>query len=254
MATDDDVDLAFAFKKRSKKSSSRKRERSGLTEKEEGDQIDERIISKPLRHSEKKKRRRAWTFERNEVLGKFAERKDKATVGKDEVNLASESKKSKKPYGPMTAPANIRTTVRMDYQADICKDYKETGYCGFGDACKFLHDRSDFKAGWKLDRDWAASEKRRREKALRGEDPDEKSTDNDENDDGDGLPFACHICRNDFVNPVVTDCGHYFCEECAITRMQNNPTCPICNTALDGTLNVPTKLIAKLQSRSNSNE
>lgn len=34
--------------------------------------------------------------------------------------------------GPMRASANIRSTVRWDYQPDICKDYKETGFCGFG--------------------------------------------------------------------------------------------------------------------------
>lgn len=34
--------------------------------------------------------------------------------------------------GPMRAPANVRATVRWDYQPDLCKDYKETGYCGFG--------------------------------------------------------------------------------------------------------------------------
>ena len=39
--------------------------------------------------------------------------------------------------------AHIRATVRMDYQPDLCKDYKETGYCGYGDSCKFLHDRGD---------------------------------------------------------------------------------------------------------------
>ena len=32
----------------------------------------------------------------------------------------------------MRASANIRSTVRWDYQPDICKDYKETGFCGFG--------------------------------------------------------------------------------------------------------------------------
>ncbi|PNF42031.1 RING finger protein 113A [Cryptotermes secundus] len=36
--------------------------------------------------------------------------------------------------GPIRAPANLRTTVRWDYQPDICKDYKETGFCGFGGA------------------------------------------------------------------------------------------------------------------------
>ena len=34
--------------------------------------------------------------------------------------------------GPIRAPANLRATVRWDYQPDICKDYKETGFCGFG--------------------------------------------------------------------------------------------------------------------------
>ncbi len=34
--------------------------------------------------------------------------------------------------GPIRAPANLRATVRWDYQPDLCKDYKETGFCGFG--------------------------------------------------------------------------------------------------------------------------
>ena len=55
-------------------------------------------------------------------------------------------------HGPLRAATNVRMTVRVDYQPDICKDYKETGYCGFGDACKFMHDRGDYKAGWELDR------------------------------------------------------------------------------------------------------
>jgi RING finger protein 113A len=38
--------------------------------------------------------------------------------------------------GPMRAPANIRASVRWDYQPDICKDYKETGFCGFGGELK----------------------------------------------------------------------------------------------------------------------
>lgn len=54
----------------------------------------------------------------------------------------------------MRAPANIRSTTRWDYAPDICKDYKETGFCGFGDSCKFMHDRSDYKFGWQLEREW----------------------------------------------------------------------------------------------------
>ena len=56
--------------------------------------------------------------------------------------------------GPMRAPANLRATTRWDYAPDICKDYKETGFCGFGDSCKFMHDRSDYKFGWQLEKEW----------------------------------------------------------------------------------------------------
>ena len=37
--------------------------------------------------------------------------------------------------GPFQAPQFLRSTVRWDYQPDICKDYKETGFCGFGGVC-----------------------------------------------------------------------------------------------------------------------
>lgn len=30
----------------------------------------------------------------------------------------------------------------------------DLGYCGFGDSCKFLHDRSDYKHGWQIEREW----------------------------------------------------------------------------------------------------
>ncbi|KRX51198.1 V-type proton ATPase 21 kDa proteolipid subunit [Trichinella murrelli] len=56
--------------------------------------------------------------------------------------------------GPLRAPEFVRRSVRWDYRPDICKDYKETGFCGFGDSCIFLHDRSDYKHGWELERDW----------------------------------------------------------------------------------------------------
>ena len=54
---------------------------------------------------------------------------------------------------------HYRATSRFDYQPDICKDYKDTGFCGYGDACKFLHDRSDYKTGWQLERQWDAEQK-----------------------------------------------------------------------------------------------
>lgn len=97
--------------------------------------------------------------------------------------------------GPIRAPANLRATVRWDYQPDICKDYKETGFCGFGDSCKFLHDRSDYKHGWQLEREWEAGEYGR-------ESDDDKKYEIDS--DGDDFPFKCVICRKSFVDPIVT--------------------------------------------------
>lgn len=159
------------------------------------------------------------------------------------------SPKKRKPFGPIRAPAHLRASVRVDYQPDVCKDYKETGYCGFGDACKFLHDRSDYKAGWQLDSEWTTQqEKRRRGLFSSGVHEDEGSNHLNSGDvDDDGLPFACFICRDDFKSPVMTLCGHYFCEHCALTRMQKEGTCAICKKQMRGTLNAAPKLVAKLK-------
>lgn len=66
-------------------------------------------------------------------------------------------------YGPVRGSQYARTTLGVDYNPEVCKDYKETGYCTFGDTCKFIHDRSTYKSGWQLDRDFA-----RHQKALQG--------------------------------------------------------------------------------------
>jgi SUMO ligase MMS21 Smc5/6 complex component len=49
------------------------------------------------------------------------------------------------------------------------------------------------------------------------------------------VPFACHICRKEFSHPVITKCGHFFCEKCAIERYNNgDKTCSICKEKLNG--------------------
>lgn len=98
-------------------------------------------------------------------------------------------------HGPIRATANVRTITLMDYQPDVCKDYKETGFCGYGDSCKFLHDRGDYLAGWQMDK----------------VDPSSGQPVVDEEDEEEEVPFACLICREPFTDPVVTKCGHYFC-------------------------------------------
>jgi Zinc finger C-x8-C-x5-C-x3-H type (and similar)/zinc-RING finger domain len=151
-------------------------------------------------------------------------------------------------YGPIRAPAHIRTSVRVDYQPDVCKDYKETGYCGFGDACKFLHDRGDYKSGWQLDRDWTEQQELLRKGATTlDRDGDESSRHSLKELGSDGLPFACFICREPFTKPVVTLCQHYFCEECALKRMETDSTCAVCSKQLRGVFNTATKLTGKLR-------
>ena len=62
----------------------------------------------------------------------------------------------------------------------------------------------------------------------------------------DGLPFACHLCRNAFDEPVVTACQHYFCEKCILSHVRNqSDACPVCQKETHKVFNEPTKLIAK---------
>ncbi|KAF7801286.1 zinc finger CCCH domain-containing protein 1 [Senna tora] len=65
-------------------------------------------------------------------------------------------------HGPLRASPYIRVSVRIDHQLDICKDYKETGYCGYGDSCKFMHDRTDYKSARHLEKEWDEAHKAKR--------------------------------------------------------------------------------------------
>ncbi|KAG7172589.1 E3 ubiquitin-protein ligase RNF113A-like [Homarus americanus] len=138
--------------------------------------------------------------------------------------------------GPIRAPDHLRATVRWDYQPDLCKDFKETGFCGFGDSCKFLHDRTDYKLGWQLE---VESSKQR------GAD-----CDSDENweipSDEEHLPFKCFICRQSFTDPVVTKCRHYFCEKCALEHFKKSKRCYVCSENTAGMFNPAMEIIARL--------
>ncbi|GLT61012.1 hypothetical protein SLA2020_337480 [Shorea laevis] len=157
------------------------------------------------------------------------------------------SEKAGGSHGPLRASAHIRVSARFDYQPDICKDYKETGYCGYGDACKFMHDRGDYKSGWQLEKEWEEVEKaRKRNLAMGGDDGDEAVVDQSDDDDDDSLPFACFICRQPFVDPVVTKCKHYFCEHCALKHHAKNKKCFVCNTPTLGIFNTAHEIRRKM--------
>ncbi|KAI9036500.1 U2-type spliceosomal complex subunit CWC24 [Aspergillus affinis] len=151
-----------------------------------------------------------------------------------------------KKFGPMKAPTNVRTITFTDYMPNVCKDYKLTGYCGFGDGCIYLHAREDYKQGWELDRDWEVNTKG---KTLSGKVTSQRSGGNESKDDEDdeeelleNIPFACIICKKPYQNPIITKCGHYFCESCALQQYRKNPSCAACGAGTGGVFNTAKKL------------
>ncbi|CAD7674993.1 unnamed protein product [Nyctereutes procyonoides] len=145
--------------------------------------------------------------------------------------------------GPIRAPEHLCATVRWDYQPDTCKDFKETGFCGFGDSCKFLHDRSDHKHGWQIERELEEGRY-----GVYGDENYEVGS-----DDGE-IPFRCFICRQTFQNPVVTRCRHYFCESCALRHFRTTPRCYVCDQQTNGVFNPAKELIAKLEKHREAEE
>jgi RING finger protein 113A len=167
--------------------------------------------------------------------------------------------------GPVKAPANIRTITVMDYKPDVCKDYKQTGFCGFGDSCIFLHDRTDYKLGWQLDKEWesvtggkknlggtiVASADRKRAGGAEAE--AEAEADEEEEALLENIPFACILCKESYKEPVVTRCGHYFCERCALQRYRKDPSCAACGAGTNGVFN-GAKRLQKLLDRKKERE
>ncbi|CAE6510638.1 unnamed protein product [Rhizoctonia solani] len=161
--------------------------------------------------------------------------------------------------GPQRGSNTIKTVTLVDYQPDVCKDYKETGYCGFGDTCKFLHDRGTYMQGWQLDKMY---ENTQNQPGGGGDDSD--SSDED-------IPFACYICKKEYTDPVVTRCGHYFCSACAIKRVvtrcghyfcsacaikrfAKTPKCMACGAPTGGIFNRADKVIKKLKDKQAAKE
>ncbi|XP_056340464.1 E3 ubiquitin-protein ligase RNF113A-like isoform X1 [Oenanthe melanoleuca] len=145
--------------------------------------------------------------------------------------------------GPVRAPEHLRATGRWDYQPDLCKDYRETGFCGFGHSCKFLHDRSDCKHGWQIEREldecrYGVSDEENYEVSSHEED----------------TPFKCFICRGSFKNPVVTKCRHYFCESCALQHYRKSQRCYVCDRQTNGVFSPATELGAKLEKHKGEEE
>jgi RING finger protein 113A len=126
--------------------------------------------------------------------------------------------------------------------------YKLTGSCGFGDNCKYLHSREVYKAGWALDRDWEIQTKGKKQKGTvvasrRGKtDADDGGVTEEEAKMLEKIPFACTICKRPYTKPIVTTCGHYFCEACALQRFRKTPNCETCGAGTGGVFNAAKNL------------
>jgi RING finger protein 113A len=155
--------------------------------------------------------------------------------------------------GPVKSSTNVRTITVTDFAPDVCKDYKQTGFCGFGDSCKFLHAREDYKQGWELDRDWEIGTKGKKVQGKTVASANRASQNNDEDEDDDArlesIPFACIICKKPYKHPIITKCGHYFCEACALQRYRKNPSCAACGAGTGGVFNVAKKLSKLLEKK-----
>jgi RING finger protein 113A len=198
---------------------------------------------------------------------RYASDKSMATMGEgarsdatrthmiDDPNAPGMSAGAKAFRGPMRAPTNVRTTMRIDYQPDLCKDYKDTGYCGYGDACKFMHDRGDYLTGWQLEKQWQAQQAERKRRFMEGGGPGEDGVAQTEAElaaahakrKEDELPWGCLICRGPFVSAVETRCKHYFCEGCALRRynVEKVKVCFACMQPTNGIFNVAKALRAR---------
>ncbi|KAL9646224.1 hypothetical protein ABK040_008097 [Willaertia magna] len=144
---------------------------------------------------------------------------------------------SNKDVGPKRISNAIKVSSRMDYQPDICKDYYETGFCGYGDNCKFAHVREEHVNSIQLTKRWEKEQKKKEAENLKA--LDQRGTGKED------IPHACFICRKPFKDPIVTNCGHYFCEKCAIERYNGgkNPYCACCGANTHGVFNTPKKKI-----------
>lgn len=162
--------------------------------------------------------------------------------------FASESKlrnltTQKTNAGPKPAPlASMRHTSRMDYAQDVCKDWMETGYCVFGDTCKFMHVRDESKPSWQLDAEWEAEQESKRRKSLK----DDFSRQNE----NASAVIKCKICgkedRGQLVRPE--ECKDIFCQKCILTAFKKSQKCPACKNSLSGSFS---KIINNSGTRSN---
>ena len=97
-----------------------------------------------------------------------------------------------------------------------------------------MHDRSDYKHGWQMDKEFEAG--------------NYASSDEDKYvvSEEDDLPHKCGLCHQKFVSPVSTRCKHYFCEKCALDHYRKSQRCATCGAQTSGTFNPAKDLMERM--------
>jgi len=120
--------------------------------------------------------------------------------------------------------------VDVDYNPSICKDFHDSGYCSWGDTCIYAHDRTNYKRGWEMNKEWEDQQKELKNKQLKKFLQSEKINFNNQSDESQ----ICKNCFNKPTDPVLTECDHLFCEKCILDEYKITKKCPLCKFPLKG--------------------
>merc|ERR1711934_929715 len=88
-----------------------------------------------------------------------------------------------------------------------------------------------------------------------GKQPGEEESSSEEKaeDSDDELPSACPNCDEKWEDcssiPIQTQCGHYFCEDCAMTNYAKTPKCMTCDAPTNGIFNSCDQLEEKIKQK-----
>lgn len=110
------------------------------------------------------------------------------------------------------------------------------------------HEDVRLRRSCQFAQEWNERQKRLQEAKWGDKGSDEEGGE----DEDDGLPFACYICRRpweEVADPVVTRCKHYFCEACALQHNAKSAKCFVCEAPTQGIFNIAHEIRRKVKQK-----